>query len=406
MTRALAIASLGFFGLIGAGRLLADGGTPAPPANEAEAAARRGTEVLKAVNAGYFHFDPNVQFEAACGVKKDGKAVGKLDLKFFCPGKFQIDFKPDESAGQEDGRGRELFRDAISAAMIEYGITDHGFTGKSQDKDAKSQVAGVDVAVPAGGHVLSLAQRPDSVRQEIYVISPDCQVLQYASEQEDNKPGIRGTSYTVKTRKVDGKYYVESVDRRVADTIGGDANSVREKVVTEFTYMKKDGTPFFKRLEITETKKAAADAQPKTTAWLIETENVTFKKEAAAAGAADPAAAAELILKAYKDKDVGELRKHAANVNQEILGELADQGVKHPRYNSLFGDGWRMAAVTAWDGKVGPVRYRSPTEALVVFGRNKTGYVIVTLVQENDKWCFKDVNNCPQSLFEKAAEKP
>jgi len=61
---------------------------------------------------------------------------------------------------------------------------------------------------------------------------------------------------------------------------------------------------------------------------------------------------AHAILSAYRTRDVIALASLVNTTNRRIFIELAEQGEKHPRYNSVF-LGWRWQAVQAWNGNLG-----------------------------------------------------
>ena len=51
-----------------------------------------------------------------------------------------------------------------------------------------------------------------------------------------------------------------------------------------------------------------------------------------------PDSVARAVLVAYRAKDVNALAQLAIDENRKMLDEMAEQGMKHPRYKSLFGD--------------------------------------------------------------------
>lgn len=113
----------------------------------------------------------------------------------------------------------------------------------------------------------------------------------------------------------------------------------------------------------------------------------------------DPAEAARAILTAYRARDLAALARSATADNRALLQEIAAQGEAHPRYRSVFG-GWRTAAVQAWDGRVGEVRYRDlrdgprgTVEAQVAFGRSADEVFVVTLELRGSTWLFEDINS-------------
>ncbi len=105
------------------------------------------------------------------------------------------------------------------------------------------------------------------------------------------------------------------------------------------------------------------------------------------------------LLTAYRGRDVIALAGLTTQHNREIMAEMAAQGEKHPRYESIFG-GWRWQAVQDWDGETVEVRYRhyvgsaiDQYEANVNFGRlTQDELLTVVLIWEDGKWCFEDVN--------------
>jgi len=116
---------------------------------------------------------------------------------------------------------------------------------------------------------------------------------------------------------------------------------------------------------------------------------------------------AHAILSAYRTRDVIALASLINTTNRRIFIELAEQGEKHPRYNSVF-LGWRWQAVQAWDGNLGETRYRhyvgtarNEYQAKVKFGElGPDEFLVVTLTWEDGKWSFKDIHSpTPKSFY-------
>lgn len=109
------------------------------------------------------------------------------------------------------------------------------------------------------------------------------------------------------------------------------------------------------------------------------------------------------ILQAYKTRDLIMLAGLSRELNRNIFSELVKLGEDHPRYKSIF-TGWRWQAAQAWPGQVGEVRYRGTSgseTARVKFGEvGPDRIVVVTLIWENGKWCFEDINSADRATFE------
>ena len=118
----------------------------------------------------------------------------------------------------------------------------------------------------------------------------------------------------------------------------------------------------------------------------------------------DPESTAQAILTAYKAKDLSALADFSTTSNKEILSEIAAQGEKHPRYQSIF-SGWRWEAVQGWQGKLGEVRYKriagEPVAQVYLGGLDGDKIAVVTLTWEKGQWCFDDINRSDRQRFEK-----
>lgn len=122
---------------------------------------------------------------------------------------------------------------------------------------------------------------------------------------------------------------------------------------------------------------------------------------------ADPSMTATAILQAYKARDLVALAELSRSLNRDMFSELVRQGESHPRYKSIF-SGWRWQAVQAWQGQIDEVRYRqvrnadaSRLEARVKFGEIRPDeYAVVTMIWEDGKWCFEDINSPNRTYFE------
>jgi len=122
---------------------------------------------------------------------------------------------------------------------------------------------------------------------------------------------------------------------------------------------------------------------------------------------AAPQEVAKQILAAYKARDHARLLALSNATNQPIMKQLAEQGEKHPRYKSIHG-GWRARTVESWNGRLGDVRYPSPTEAWVAYQTDERGdeVFVVVLTLEDGKWLFEDINSPSKERFEKAPRTP
>lgn len=120
----------------------------------------------------------------------------------------------------------------------------------------------------------------------------------------------------------------------------------------------------------------------------------------------DPAAVAAAVLKAYKAKDFKAMAALGTEGTAKICLELAEQGEKHPRYNSLF-SGARWEAVQAWDGTTLLVRYRDHgghADAIVGFHKLGEEIAYVLLHREKEGFAFDDVKKIELAKFEQMSQ--
>ena len=109
----------------------------------------------------------------------------------------------------------------------------------------------------------------------------------------------------------------------------------------------------------------------------------------------DPAVVAGIVLKAYRNHDMKALCEYTGGPTLRIFEELMRLGSGHPRYRSIF-DGWRWAAVTAWDGEIRGTRYRSRKypRALVHFHDiNEYELAVLALEWKGGRWQFTDIQS-------------
>lgn len=114
------------------------------------------------------------------------------------------------------------------------------------------------------------------------------------------------------------------------------------------------------------------------------------------------------ILNAYRARDVIALAGLVNPAKRRIFVELAEQGEKHPRYRSIFGeDSWRARVVQSWDGNLGEVRYRhyvgtvrNDYVAKVKFAEiGPDEFAVVTLTWVEGKWNLKDIHSPSRQDF-------
>lgn len=120
----------------------------------------------------------------------------------------------------------------------------------------------------------------------------------------------------------------------------------------------------------------------------------------------DPAAVAGAVLTAYKGKDFKAMAALGTEGTAKICLELAEQGEKHPRYNSLF-SGSRWEAVQAWDGTTLIVRYRDHgghADAIVGFHKLGEEIAYVLLHEGENGFAFDDVKKIDIAKFEQMSE--
>ena len=101
----------------------------------------------------------------------------------------------------------------------------------------------------------------------------------------------------------------------------------------------------------------------------------------------DEKSTAKAILKAYAKKDINSLSELSHLGNKKIFSEMIEEGEKHSRYNSIWGE--RYEAVKMWDGKTLEVVESNNDRSRVRFNKRK----VVTLHFEDGKWCFEDIHN-------------
>ncbi|MBL7223895.1 MAG: hypothetical protein ISS72_08580 [Candidatus Brocadiae bacterium] len=199
------------------------------------------------------------------------------------------------------------------------------------------------------------------------------------------KPEIEGARMT--TYGVDEKGSAEVT----VSSLGG--------IVTKFTRV-------VKRTDQQATRAPDGRITQQTTTT-TRTASFSIRKKDTPPAPSAPKDVAKAILTAYKAKDFRELMKFCAEANLPMIEAIAQQGVKHPRYGSLF-KGWRWTAVEAWDGKLGEVRYPSATKAWALFYETprRGALFVVVLVREQGNWRFEDIHSPGKTQFHEAAKTP
>lgn len=126
----------------------------------------------------------------------------------------------------------------------------------------------------------------------------------------------------------------------------------------------------------------------------------------------DAKSTAQAVLDALRARDVISLAGLVNKTNRKIFVELAEQGEKHPRYDSIFGEnGLQSGVVRYWNGQLGEARYRhfagtarNSYEAQVKFSEIDQGRVlVVTLTWEEGKWNFEDIHRPTSEDFMKGS---
>lgn len=126
----------------------------------------------------------------------------------------------------------------------------------------------------------------------------------------------------------------------------------------------------------------------------------------------DAKATAAAILTAYKARDFKALAPLVSPVNVRIFSELAVQGTKHPRYESIL-SGWRGVAVQTWTGAVEAPRYdkvasKNGIKAIVRFEQKSlTPLVVVAMTFREGQWEFEDIESPPEVIYNRmSTERP
>lgn len=202
-------------------------------------------------------------------------------------------------------------------------------------------------------------------------------------------PGGKGELFGLRTVPAGDERYVQGLQWRTWD-------GPRSQVVDiEYTYFKQDGTPFVRCLEIAsaQTEQTRSMSETRSAKWKVTTTRLTVEPRGGGVPApTTPADVAVAVMNAYRARDLATLARHATAQNRAMLDELARQGAQHPRYQSLFEEGWRQDAILRWDGKAGEVRYPSSSEAWVAVGKaEEQGQPVVVLRLEDNVWCFEDL---------------
>lgn len=126
----------------------------------------------------------------------------------------------------------------------------------------------------------------------------------------------------------------------------------------------------------------------------------------------DAKATAAAILTAYKARDFKALAPLVSPMNAGIFTELAEQGEKHPRFESIL-SGWRSAAVQTWTGAVDAPRYdkganKSGIKAIVRFEQKSlTPLVVIAMTFREGQWEFEDIESPPEVVYKRmSTERP
>lgn len=123
--------------------------------------------------------------------------------------------------------------------------------------------------------------------------------------------------------------------------------------------------------------------------------------------AGSPEATAIAFRQAFLARDLAALARNVTEDNREFLDEVARQGPDHPEYREVFDEGWQAAAMRAWNGLPGTVRYPSPGKAWVSIGEDADGQIIVLAMElENGQWKVEDASRIERAGFEQAGGVP
>lgn len=194
-------------------------------------------------------------YDASFTVQLDGETVGSFKLKWEAFGGVSIepDLADDEAQGAVEAVSQQIARMLSGGPLSDYSLAADVYAAKSAKQtviDATAYAAAADPNVKSNLIYVSPAMR--QVRTTRAMGSGETSETTYAGEEFDAKLFVRSATQTI--RKPGG---------------------TPEETDYVWTYTKREGLPFVKRLEWSGT------AGEETGDWTIVLENVTFEKEVA-----------------------------------------------------------------------------------------------------------------------------
>ncbi|MDP2898976.1 MAG: rubredoxin [bacterium] len=194
-------------------------------------------------------------YDASFTVELDGGRVGSLKLKWEAFGGVSIepDLADDEAKGAVEAVSQQIARVISGGPLSDYSFAADVYATKTTKQTVIDATAYASAADP-------------NVRSELVYVSPDLRQVRTTRTMNDGK-----TSETLYAgEESEGKLFVRSATQTVKEPGGAP-----EKAEYTWTYSKKDGVPFVKRLEWSGT------IGEETGDWTIALESVTFEKEVA-----------------------------------------------------------------------------------------------------------------------------
>lgn len=359
----------------------------ATPADTTQAERRLAEQVIEKVNARYHHFARNAFLKAECTAEKEGQSIGTMAIQWFTPGKLAISFERASTTPPEDGVLEDFVRVALTESLLQGELAGLSLTARLEDRGFTMNLgAGGELVVPPRSYVVTAEDPVPAVQSQFFIISEKHEllfkVIRYA-------PGGKGELVGLRTVPAGDECYVQGLQWRTWD-------GPKSRVVDiEYTYFKQGGTPFVRRLEIAsgESEQTRSMSETRSARWKVTTTRLTIEPRGDGAPATTtPADVAVAVMNAYRARDLSALARHATAQNRALLEELARQGAQHPRYQSLFEEGWRQDAIVQWDGKTGEVRYPTSSEAWVSVGKEgEEGRPVVVLRLDDNAWRFEDL---------------
>lgn len=118
----------------------------------------------------------------------------------------------------------------------------------------------------------------------------------------------------------------------------------------------------------------------------------------------NPAEVAKHVLDFYKNQDLEALRYLSTHQKSIIIQRIILS--KNEIAKQKIFNGWRWESINEWDGKIKEVRFADNLKsayALFKLPENSSPTspaIIVTMISENDKWKFDDIQKYTKQSFE------